>query len=86
MTPMAPEKSAVYERSRLSMNWFLIFDFYGFFLIAVTRAGGDPRAIQDWLGHCSIQHTKRYTELAPMQFKDIWRGKRVAGRYQGRRS
>jgi len=87
MTPMAPEKSAVYERSRLSMNWFLIFDFYGFFLIAVTRAGGDPRAIQDRLGHRVLsQHTERYTELAPMQFKDIRRGKRVAGGHQGRRS
>jgi hypothetical protein len=52
-------------------TWFLIFDFYGFFLIAVTRAVADPRAIQDRLGHCSIQHTERYNELAPMRFKDI---------------
>ena len=67
-------------------TWFLIFDFYGFFLIAVTRAGGDPRAIQDRLGHRVLsQHTERYTELAPMQ-KDIWRGKRVAGGHQRRRS
>src|SRR5689334_13085287 len=25
----------------------------------------DTRAIQDWLGHRSIQHTVRYTELSP---------------------
>ena len=59
MTPVAPEKSAVYERSRLSMNWFLIFDFYGFFLIAVRERGGVAWAVQDWLGlpfdraHCA---------------------------------
>jgi hypothetical protein len=31
------------------------------------------RAIQDWLGHRSIQHTVRYTELTPIRFKDFWR-------------
>jgi hypothetical protein len=30
-------------------------------------------AIQDWLGHRSIQHTVRYTELAPTRFKHFWR-------------
>jgi integrase len=33
----------------------------------------DSRAIQDWLGHRSIQHTVRYTELAPTRFKEFWR-------------
>jgi len=32
------------------------------------------RALQDWLGHRSIQHTVRYTELSPTRFKDFWRG------------
>jgi hypothetical protein len=27
----------------------------------------------DWLGHRSIQHTVRYTGLAPTRFKDFWR-------------
>jgi type 1 fimbriae regulatory protein FimB/type 1 fimbriae regulatory protein FimE len=31
-------------------------------------------AIQDWLGHRSIHHAVRYTELAPTRFKDFWRG------------
>jgi integrase len=35
---------------------------------ALANAG-----IQDWLGHHSIQHTVRYTELAPTRFKDFWR-------------
>jgi len=29
--------------------------------------------IQDWLGHRSIQHTTRYTQLSAAQFKDFWR-------------
>ena len=41
---------------------------------ALANAGHDTRAIQDWLGHRSIQHTVRYTELAPTRFKDFWRG------------
>jgi len=31
--------------------------------------------LQAWLGHRNIQHTVRYTELAPDRwFKDFWRG------------
>lgn len=32
----------------------------------------DTRAIQGYLGHRNIQHTVRYTELAPGRFKDFW--------------
>ena len=39
----------------------------------LANAGHDTRAIQDWLGHRSIQHTVRYTELSPTRFKDFWR-------------
>jgi integrase len=39
----------------------------------LANDGHDTRAIQDWLGHRSIQHTVRYTELAPTRFKDFWR-------------
>ena len=39
----------------------------------LANDGHDTRAIQDWLGHRSIQHTMRYTELAPTRFKDFWR-------------
>jgi type 1 fimbriae regulatory protein FimB len=31
---------------------------------ALANAGHDKRAIQDWLGYRSIQHTARYTELS----------------------
>ena len=38
---------------------------------ALANAGHDTRAIQDWLGHRSIQHTVRYTELAPTQIQEL---------------
>jgi type 1 fimbriae regulatory protein FimB/type 1 fimbriae regulatory protein FimE len=41
---------------------------------ALANRGHDTRAIQAYLGHRNIQHTVRYTELAPTRFKDFWRG------------
>jgi P4 family phage/plasmid primase-like protien len=43
---------------------------YGY---ALANAGHDTRRIQDWLGHRSIQHTVRYSELSAAPFKDFWR-------------
>jgi integrase len=40
---------------------------------ALANAGHNTRAIQDWLGHRSIQHTVGYTEPSPTRFKDSWR-------------
>jgi integrase len=40
---------------------------------ALANAGHDTRAIQSYLGHKNIQHTVRYTELAPTRFKDFFR-------------
>jgi site-specific recombinase XerD len=40
---------------------------------ALGNAGHDTRALQAWLGHKNIQHTVRYTELAPDRFRDFWR-------------
>jgi type 1 fimbriae regulatory protein FimB/type 1 fimbriae regulatory protein FimE len=40
---------------------------------ALANAGHDTRHIQDWLGHRSIQHTTRYTQLSAAPFKDFWR-------------
>jgi site-specific recombinase XerD len=39
----------------------------------LANDGIDTRAIQDWLGHVSITHTTRYTQLSPVRFKDFWR-------------
>jgi len=40
---------------------------------ALANKGRDTRALQAYLGHSNIQHTVRYTELAPDRFKDFWR-------------
>jgi type 1 fimbriae regulatory protein FimE len=41
----------------------------GFYL---ANKGIDTRAIQQYLGHRHIQHTVRYTALAPQRFRDFW--------------
>lgn len=38
----------------------------------LANDGHDTRAIQHYLGHRNIQHTVRYTELAPDRFKRFW--------------
>jgi integrase len=40
---------------------------------ALANAGHDTRSLQAYLGHSNIQHTVRYTELAPDRFKNFWR-------------
>lgn len=40
---------------------------------ALSNKGHDTRALQAYLGHKNIQHTVRYTELAPTRFRDFWR-------------
>jgi site-specific recombinase XerD len=36
---------------------------------ALANKGHDTRSLQAYLGHKNIQHTVRYTELAPDRFK-----------------
>ena len=38
----------------------------------LANKGVDTRTIQDYLGHISIAHTVRYTELSPHKFKGLW--------------
>jgi type 1 fimbriae regulatory protein FimB/type 1 fimbriae regulatory protein FimE len=38
----------------------------------LANEGHDTRAIQHYLGHQNIQHTVRYTDLAPDRFKRFW--------------
>ena len=38
----------------------------------LANAGKDTRSLQAYLGHKNIQHTVRYTELAPTRFKGWW--------------
>src|SRR5215831_18650951 len=39
----------------------------------LANDGHNTRALQHYLGHKNIQHTVRYTEMAPDRFKDFWR-------------
>lgn len=39
----------------------------------LANDGHDTRALQHYLGHRNIQHTVRYTELAPHRFKAFWK-------------
>jgi type 1 fimbriae regulatory protein FimB/type 1 fimbriae regulatory protein FimE len=39
----------------------------------LANDGQDTRALQHYLGHRNIQHTVRYTEMAPGRFKDFWK-------------
>ena len=43
----------------------------------LANDGIDTRTIQAYLGHKSIQHTVRYTELAPTRFKSLFRDRAV---------
>ncbi|MCP4313195.1 MAG: tyrosine-type recombinase/integrase, partial [Bacteroidetes bacterium] len=38
----------------------------------LANDGHDTRAIQAYMGHRNIQHTVRYTELAPDRFSGFW--------------
>jgi len=39
----------------------------------LANEGHDTRAIQHYLGHRNIQHTVRYTEMAPERFRGFWK-------------
>jgi type 1 fimbriae regulatory protein FimB/type 1 fimbriae regulatory protein FimE len=38
----------------------------------LANDGVDTRSLQSYLGHKNIQHTVKYTELAPTRFKNFW--------------
>ncbi|MEP0859298.1 tyrosine-type recombinase/integrase [Trichocoleus sp. DQ-U1] len=59
------------EEARLvySVHPHMIRHSTGFYLAA---RGYDTRKIQDYLGPRQIQHTVRYTQLAPGQFEGMW--------------
>lgn len=39
----------------------------------LANDGCDTRSIQHYLGHRNIQHTVRYTKIAPGRFRDFWK-------------
>ena len=59
----------VAARLRLSGHPHMLRHACGFKL---ANDGVDTRSLQAYLGHKNIQHTVRYTELAPTRFKNFW--------------
>src|SRR5437899_12872826 len=75
--PMAP-KSFHAMIQRLGERAGVLFPIHPHMLrhgcgYELANKGHDTRALQAWLGHRNIQHTVRYTELAPDRFREFWR-------------
>ena len=64
------ERAAGSARLQLKVHPHMLRHGCGF---ALANAGHDTRALQAYLGHKNIQHTVRYTELAPDRFKNFWK-------------
>jgi site-specific recombinase XerD len=64
------ERATVTARIEIKAHPHMLRHACGFTL---ANAGHDTRALQAYLGHRNIQHTVRYTELAPTRFKGFWR-------------
>ncbi len=65
------ERAAKSAGLRIKVHPHMLRHACGF---ALANAGHDTRALQAYLGHKNIQHTVRYTELAPDRFKNFWNG------------
>jgi type 1 fimbriae regulatory protein FimB/type 1 fimbriae regulatory protein FimE len=63
------ERAATATSVKLKVHPHMLRHACGF---ALANAGHDTRALQAYLGHRNIQHTVRYTELAPDRFKKFW--------------
>src|SRR5262249_52252483 len=63
------ERAATVASLKLKVHPHMLRHACGF---ALANSGHDTRALQAYLGHRNIQHTVRYTELAPDRFKKFW--------------
>jgi type 1 fimbriae regulatory protein FimB/type 1 fimbriae regulatory protein FimE len=52
------------------VNPHMLRDVCGY---ALANRGMDTRSLQAYLGHASITHTVRYTEMSPTRFREIWK-------------
>jgi site-specific recombinase XerD len=64
------ERAAMVASLKLKVHPHMLRHACGF---ALANSGHDTRAVQAYLGHKNIQHTVRYTELAPDRFKQFWK-------------
>ncbi len=63
------KRAAEYAEIGLKVHPHMLRHACGYYL---ANKNIDTRTIQAYLGHRSIQHTVRYTELAPGRFSDLW--------------
>ena len=63
------KRAAEYAEIGLAVHPHMLRHACGYYL---ANKNVDTRTIQAYLGHRSIQHTVRYTELAPGRFSDLW--------------
>jgi site-specific recombinase XerD len=64
------ERAAAEAKIAIKVHPHMLRHACGFKL---ANDGHDTRSLQAYLGHKNIQHTVRYTELAPTRFKNFWR-------------
>jgi type 1 fimbriae regulatory protein FimB/type 1 fimbriae regulatory protein FimE len=65
------QRAAVEAKIEIKVHPHMLRHACGFKL---ANDGHDTRSLQAYLGHKNIQHTVRYTEMAPDRFKNFWRG------------
>jgi len=63
------KRAAEYAEVGLAVHPHMLRHACGYYL---ANKGVDTRTIQAYLGPRAIQHTVRYTELAPGRFEDLW--------------
>jgi integrase len=64
------QRAAIAGKLEIKAHLHMLRHACGFKL---ANDGVDTRSLQAYLGHRNIQHTVRYTELAPTRFKNFWR-------------
>ena len=63
------ERAAKVAKLRIKCHPHMLRHGCGFKL---ANDGHDTRSLQGYLGHKNIQHTTKYTELAPLRFRNFW--------------
>ena len=62
-------KAGIIAELRISTHPHMLRHACGYYL---ANKGFDTRAIAEYLGHKSLEHTYRYTAIAPGRFNDFW--------------
>lgn len=62
-------RAGIVAELRISTHPHMLRHACGYYL---ANKGFDTRAIAEYLGHKSLEHTYRYTAIAPGRFNDFW--------------